>query len=43
MPGSASGAGEEGEKDGRLKPPPPHAPSNSANAEAAARLATVRA
>ena len=42
VPGSASGAGEDDEKDGRLMPPP-HAPSSSAMAEAATRLATVRA
>src|SRR5215475_9534445 len=41
-PGSVAGGGEDDEKDGRPEPPP-HAPSSSARAEAAARLATLRA
>jgi hypothetical protein len=40
-PGSGAAVGSE-ENDGRLKPPP-HAPSNSASAEAIPRLPTARA
>jgi hypothetical protein len=40
-PGSGAAVGVDDEKDGRLILP--HAPSNSASAEAIPRLATVRA